>query len=77
MHLRLVFIIASSIPIALFLTFALMYFSKLTMNVITLSGLALGVGMLVDNAIVVLDNIFKKRGRIDSDDEPITGQTKD
>jgi len=56
-----VFIIASSIPISVLLTFSLMFFSKLTLNVMTLSGLALGVGMLVDNAIVVLDNIFKKR----------------
>jgi len=56
-----VFIIASSIPLSVLFTFFLMFFSKLTINVITLSGLALGVGMLVDNAIVVLDNIFKKR----------------
>jgi HAE1 family hydrophobic/amphiphilic exporter-1 len=62
--LRLVFIIASSIPLSLLLTFCLMFFSKLTINVMTLSGLALGVGMLVDNAIVVLDNIFKKRDEI-------------
>lgn len=59
--LRLVFIIAVAIPISLLVTFFLMYFSKLTINVISLSGLALGVGMLVDNAIVVLDNISKKR----------------
>lgn len=56
-----VFIIASSIPLSVLLTFCLMFFSKLTLNVMTLSGLALGVGMLVDNAIVVLDNTFKKR----------------
>jgi len=62
--LRLVFIIASSIPISLLLAFALMYFNKLTVNVMTLSGLALGVGMLVDNAIVVLDNVFKKRDKL-------------
>lgn len=59
--LRSVFIIASSIPLSVLLTFSLMFFSKLTINVMTLSGLALGVGMLVDNAIVVLDNTFKKR----------------
>jgi len=62
--LRTVFIIASSIPLSVLLTFSLMYFTKLTINVMTLSGLALGVGMLVDNAIVVLDNIFKKRDEI-------------
>lgn len=60
-NVRLVFIIASGIPLSVLLTFSLMFFSKLTLNVMTLSGLALGVGMLVDNAIVVLDNIFKKR----------------
>lgn len=54
-------IIAASIPISVLLTFCLMYFSQLTLNVITLSGVALGVGMLVDNAIVVLDNVLKKR----------------
>jgi len=54
-------IIASAIPLSLLITFCLMFFSKLTINVMTLSGLALGVGMLVDNAIVVLDNIIKKR----------------
>ncbi len=59
--IRLVFIISTSIPLSVILTFCLMYFSKLTLNVMTLSGLALGVGMLVDNAIVVLDNTFKKR----------------
>ena len=58
---RSVFIIASSIPLSVMVTFSLMFFSKLTLNVMTLSGLALGVGMLVDNAIVVLDNTFKKR----------------
>ncbi|MDD5347782.1 MAG: efflux RND transporter permease subunit, partial [Candidatus Omnitrophica bacterium] len=59
--LRLVAIIATSIPLSILLTFMLMFFSKLTLNVMTLSGLALGVGMLVDCAIVVLDNVFKKR----------------
>jgi len=56
-----IFVIASGIPLSLLFTFCLMFFSKLTLNVMTLSGLALGVGMLVDNAIVVLDNTFKKR----------------
>ncbi|MBN1913091.1 MAG: efflux RND transporter permease subunit [Candidatus Omnitrophica bacterium] len=55
------FIIASSIPIAILITFFLMYFSKITLNVMSLSGLALGVGMMIDNAIVVSDNIIKKR----------------
>ena len=58
---RSVFIIGSSIPLSVLLTFCLMFFSRITLNIMTLSGLALGVGMLVDNAIVVLDNTFKKR----------------
>lgn len=50
-----------AIPTAIICTFILMFFQKLTLNVMTLSGLALGSGMLVDNAIVVLDNISKKK----------------
>ena len=54
-------IIATSIPISVIATFALMYFSGFTLNLMTLGGLALGVGMLVDNAIVVLENIYRLR----------------
>jgi HAE1 family hydrophobic/amphiphilic exporter-1 len=53
--------IAMSIPISIITTFSLMYFFDVTLNIISLSGFTLGVGMLVDNAIVVTDNIFKKR----------------
>lgn len=55
-------IIALTIPLSVLTTFSLMYFRNITLNVVTLSGLALGIGMLVDNAIVVLENIFKKKG---------------
>ncbi len=54
-------IIATAIPIAVISTFALMYFNNFTLNVISFGGLALGVGMLVDNAIVVLENIYRHR----------------
>jgi HAE1 family hydrophobic/amphiphilic exporter-1 len=54
-------IIATTIPISVIATFALMYFSGFTLNMMTLGGLALGVGMLVDNAIVVLENIYRLR----------------
>ncbi|KPJ72138.1 MAG: acriflavin resistance protein [Planctomycetes bacterium DG_20] len=54
-------IIATAIPVSIVATFGLMYFGKLTLNIMTLGGLALGVGMLVDNAIVVLENIFRLR----------------
>lgn len=52
-------IIATSIPISIVATFSLMYFSGFTLNLMTLGGLALGIGMLVDNAIVVLENIYR------------------
>lgn len=52
-------IIAVSIPVSLLFAVAMMYFSGVTMNVISLAGLALGVGMLVDNSIVVIENIYR------------------
>jgi HAE1 family hydrophobic/amphiphilic exporter-1 len=54
-------IVATAIPISIIATFALMYFGGLTLNIMTLGGLALGIGMLVDNAIVVLENIYRHR----------------
>lgn len=52
-------IISVAIPISIVATFNLMYFNDLTLNIMTLGGLALGAGMLVDNAIVVMENIFR------------------
>lgn len=54
-------IISFAIPISLIFTFSLLYFSNLTLNMMTLGGLALGIGMMVDNSIVVLENIFRYR----------------
>lgn len=54
-------VIATSIPFSIFATFALIYFTGYTLNIMTLGGLALGVGMLVDNSIVVLENISRLR----------------
>ncbi len=54
-------VIACSIPISLVTAIVLMYFSGVTLNVISLSGLALGIGMLVDNSIVVIENIYRMR----------------
>ncbi len=54
-------IIAVSIPVSVIFAIVLMYFSGVTLNVISLSGLALGVGMLVDNSIVVIENIYRLR----------------
>lgn len=59
--LRPTFIIACSIPISLVAAIVCMYFSGVTLNIISLSGLALGVGMLVDNSIVVIENIYRLR----------------
>jgi HAE1 family hydrophobic/amphiphilic exporter-1 len=55
------FIIALSIPISIIATFGLLYFNDLTLNQMTFGGLALGVGLIVDNAIVVLENIIRRR----------------
>ena len=52
-------IVSLAIPISIIATFNLMYFNDLTLNIMTLGGLALGAGMLVDNAIVVMENIFR------------------
>lgn len=54
-------VIAFSIPISIMTAIVLMYFTGITLNVISLSGLALGVGMLVDNSIVVIENIYRLR----------------
>ncbi len=52
-------IVSVAIPISVIATFNLMYFNDLSINIMTLGGLALGAGMLVDNAIVVMENIFR------------------
>lgn len=59
-------IITTAIPISIVATFGLMYFGGFTLNIITFGGLALGIGMLVDNAIVVLENIYRHREKGDS-----------
>lgn len=54
-------VISIAIPVSIIATFNLMYFNDLTLNIMTLGGLALGAGMLVDNAIVVLENITRNK----------------
>ncbi|MFC1667461.1 efflux RND transporter permease subunit [Candidatus Omnitrophota bacterium] len=51
-------IVAFSMPISIMVAFSLMYFNGITLNMLSLGGLALGIGMLVDNAIVVIENIY-------------------
>lgn len=56
---RSTMVIAIAIPFSVVATFCLVYFANITLNLLSLGGLALGVGMMVDNAIVVLENIFR------------------
>jgi HAE1 family hydrophobic/amphiphilic exporter-1 len=59
--IRSTLVISLSIPISIVATFALIFFGGFTLNLMTLGGLALGVGMMVDSSIVVLENIFRRR----------------
>ncbi len=59
--IRPTFIVACSIPFSLLCAITAMYFTDITLNIISLSGLSLGVGMLVDNSIVVIENIYRLR----------------
>lgn len=67
-NFRSTLIVALTIPISVIATFVLMYFKGLTFNMMSLGGLALGVGMLVANSIVVLDNIYRRQD--EEDEEP-------
>ncbi|KAA3632441.1 MAG: AcrB/AcrD/AcrF family protein, partial [Proteobacteria bacterium] len=59
--LRSTAVISLAIPISVVATFALLFFGGFTLNLMTLGGLALGVGMMVDSSVVVLENIFRRR----------------
>lgn len=68
------FVIATAIPISIIATFALMYFNDFTLNIVSLGGLALGIGMMVDSAIVVLENITRLReSGLESDKAAVEG----
>ncbi|WP_339149447.1 MULTISPECIES: efflux RND transporter permease subunit [unclassified Sutcliffiella] len=70
-------IVGIAIPFSVVATFVLMYFSGMTLNIMSLGGLALGVGMLVDNAIVVIENIYRHLAKGGSRKEAaITGATE-
>jgi HAE1 family hydrophobic/amphiphilic exporter-1 len=70
-------IVSLAIPISILATFTLMYFQRLTLNVMTLGGLALGAGMLVDNAIIVIENIFRRRQTGEEPDQAaVSGTTE-
>jgi HAE1 family hydrophobic/amphiphilic exporter-1 len=59
--LRSTIVISLAIPISVIATFALLFFGGFTLNLMTLGGLALGVGMMVDSSVVVVENIFRRR----------------
>ncbi len=67
--IRSTVVISLAIPISIIATFALMYFGGFTLNLMTLGGLALGVGMMVDNSIVVLENIYRRRDEMHESSE--------
>lgn len=75
--IRSTIIMAVSIPISVIATFIMVYFAGFTLNMISLGGIALGVGMLVDNSIVVIENIYrlKKEGQ-DSVNAAINGTSE-
>ncbi len=56
-------VVGISIPLSVLFAVVLMYFTGLDLNVMTLAGLSLGIGMLVDNSVVVIENIYRLRGR--------------
>ncbi|MFW5838458.1 MAG: efflux RND transporter permease subunit [Bacillota bacterium] len=60
-NLRVTFIVGVAIPISLLFAIILIYLSGITLNIVSLGGLALGIGMLVDNSIVVMENIFRMK----------------
>jgi len=72
--LRSTGVVAAAIPISVIATFGLIYFGGFTLNLMTLGGLALGVGMMVDNAIVVLENITRLR---DEEGKPVEAAAVD
>lgn len=66
-NIRPTLIIGVAIPFSVIVTFVILFMNELTMNLMTLGGLALGVGMLVDNAIVVIENIYRHLNELGED----------
>lgn len=76
-NLRSTLVIGLAIPVSIVATFVLMYFNGLTLNLITLGGLALGIGMMVDNTIVILENVFRFRQQgLDGKEAAIAGSNE-
>ncbi|MBU1121709.1 MAG: efflux RND transporter permease subunit [Candidatus Omnitrophota bacterium] len=73
-NLKISLIIATAIPISIMGVFILMFSRNISLNMISLGGLALGVGMLVDNSIVVLENIFRRQQERSKQDKKLSKQ---
>lgn len=76
-RVELAFLIFLSIPISLLVTFIMMSFTGTSLNVMTLTGMAMAVGMVVDDSIVVLENMFKRREEGSPPHEAIVGGTEE
>ena len=76
-NLRLVFIIAFSIPVSVFTAFNFFYAAGITVNSLTLVGMALAIGMLIDNSVVVLENIYRLAGGGLGTDESVRKGTRE
>ena len=74
-NLRSTLVVALSIPVSIFSTFSLLYFCGFTLNTISLSGLALAAGLIVDDAVVVLENIFRhiERDKLSATEGAVSG----
>lgn len=75
-NFRSTLVIGVAIPISIVATFVMIFFADITLNMISLGGLALGVGMMVDNSIVVLENIDRMKGRGLSPEEAASKASK-
>ncbi len=76
-NLKATFIVGIAIPISLLFAIVLIYLSGITLNIVSLGGLALGIGMLVDNSIVVMENIFRfKKEGLSSKEAAIKGTSQ-
>lgn len=75
--IRIVSVVTFAIPISVFASFYFFYLSGITINLLTLTGIALAVGMLLDNSIVVMENIYRLKALGASDDEACVRGTKE
>ena len=76
-EIRIISIVAFAIPISVFSSFYFFYLFGITINTLTLTGIALAVGMLLDNSIVVMENIYRLKGLgVSTDEACVRGTTE-